>query len=56
MVYRGKMVQSLSDATSMVVQAIQTSISQPMQSQKAQNEVTAALKCLQAWISVLPSR
>ncbi|KAF9269125.1 ARM repeat-containing protein [Marasmius fiardii PR-910] len=51
---KARMQQSLLDATTMVIQAIKTSIDGPLDS-ASHNNVLAALKCLQAWLSHLPS-
>lgn len=46
------MQQSMMNATPMVVQAITTTITQPVGSIPA-NQYTSALNCLQSWISYL---
>ncbi|KAL0571967.1 hypothetical protein V5O48_009993 [Marasmius crinis-equi] len=51
---KARMQQSLLDATTMVVQAIKSSIDQPLNT-TSHNDVLAALRCLQAWLSHLPS-
>ncbi|ESK97855.1 importin 13 [Moniliophthora roreri MCA 2997] len=49
-----KMQQSLLDATTMVVQAIKSSIDKPISS-VPKSEVLSALRCLQAWLPHVPS-
>ncbi|KAL0062877.1 hypothetical protein AAF712_010197 [Marasmius tenuissimus] len=51
---KSRMQQSLLDATSMVIQAIKSSIDPPL-NPSSHNDVLAALKSLQAWLSHLPS-
>ncbi|KAG7094032.1 hypothetical protein E1B28_007654 [Marasmius oreades] len=51
---KSRMQQSLLDATTMVVQAMKSPIEGPL-NPASHNNVLAALKCLQAWLSYLPS-
>lgn len=49
------MERSLLDAVEELTQAITTCIARP-RDQRAPNELTSALKCLEAWVNVLPAR
>ena len=49
------MKTTLADAVAMVVRAITDCITTPMM-QRSPHELTSALKCLQAWMSILPAK
>ncbi|TBU41864.1 ARM repeat-containing protein [Dichomitus squalens] len=51
---KAQMQATLASAEPMVVQAISTCIKTP-ELQRSSHELTSALKCLQAWMSVLPA-
>ncbi|KZP33116.1 ARM repeat-containing protein [Athelia psychrophila] len=51
---KAQMMQSLSDAVPMVVQAITTSISLPRETLSSR-QLDSAMKCLVAWMPILPS-
>ena len=54
-VCRAQMQATLASAVPMVVQAISNCIKTPV-TQRSPHELTSALKCLQAWMSVLPAK
>lgn len=49
---RAQMSQSLSDAVPMVVQAITSSIQPTVPA----SQIQSALRCLQAWMTIFPTR
>ncbi|RPD63454.1 ARM repeat-containing protein [Lentinus tigrinus ALCF2SS1-6] len=52
--HKAQMQTTLADAVPMVVQAISECIQAPSM-QRSYNELNAALKCLQAWMTILPA-
>ncbi|KAI9058664.1 ARM repeat-containing protein [Trametes sanguinea] len=51
---KAQMRESLAEAVPMITQAITASISTPP-AQRSSHELSSALKCLQAWMSILPA-